>query len=146
MPIHSHSLIRRSRKELYLSAKTWSISESQPKFRRRVVCWFVKTVGKPDAGKPHVRFDEGETWKRSRVGLVRHRQTKGPATDRPHLHHRATSLLYQPNSTCRISHDFRLARFCHFSRLISFASRRDVAEIGCRQHQSLQTVRMLHAN
>ena len=24
-------------------------------------------------------------WKRSMVGLVRHRQTKGPATDRPHL-------------------------------------------------------------
>jgi len=34
------------------------------------------------------------TWKRSMVWLVRHRQTKGPATDRPHLHHRATSRLY----------------------------------------------------
>src|SRR5262245_13565912 len=34
-------------------------------------------------------------WKRSMVWLVRHRQTKGPATDRPHLHHRATSRLYQ---------------------------------------------------
>ena len=33
-------------------------------------------------------------WKRSMVGLVRHRQTKGPATDRPHLNHRATSRLY----------------------------------------------------
>jgi hypothetical protein len=28
------------------------------------------------------------------VRLVRHRQTKGPATDRPHLNHRATSRLY----------------------------------------------------
>ena len=27
--------------------------------------------------------------------LVRHRQTKGPATDRLHLNHRATSRLYQ---------------------------------------------------
>ena len=33
-------------------------------------------------------------WKRSMVGLVRHRQTKEPATDRPHLNHRATSRLY----------------------------------------------------
>jgi hypothetical protein len=33
-------------------------------------------------------------WKRSMIGLVRHRQTKGPATDRPHLNHRATSRLY----------------------------------------------------
>jgi hypothetical protein len=33
-------------------------------------------------------------WKRSTVGLVRHRQTKGPDTDRPHLNHRATSRLY----------------------------------------------------
>jgi hypothetical protein len=28
------------------------------------------------------------------VRLVRHRQTKGPATDRSHLNHRATSRLY----------------------------------------------------
>jgi hypothetical protein len=34
------------------------------------------------------------TWKRSRAELVRHRQTKGPATDRLHLNHRATSRLY----------------------------------------------------
>jgi hypothetical protein len=34
------------------------------------------------------------TWKLSRAALVRHRQTKGPATDRLHLNHRATSRLY----------------------------------------------------
>ena len=34
-------------------------------------------------------------WKRSRVNLVRHRQTKGPETDREHLNHRATSRLYR---------------------------------------------------
>ncbi len=28
------------------------------------------------------------------VRLVRHRQTKGPETDRPYLNHRATSRLY----------------------------------------------------
>jgi hypothetical protein len=34
-------------------------------------------------------------WKRSRVNLVRHRQTKEPGTDRGHLNHRATSRLYR---------------------------------------------------
>ena len=33
-------------------------------------------------------------WKRSMVPLVRHRQTKGPETDRQNLNHRATSRLY----------------------------------------------------
>jgi len=35
-------------------------------------------------------------WKRSTVKLVRHRQTKGPETDRLNLNHRATSRLYSP--------------------------------------------------
>ena len=35
-------------------------------------------------------------WKRSTAGLLRHRQTKGPATDRPYLNHRATPRLYSP--------------------------------------------------
>jgi hypothetical protein len=34
-------------------------------------------------------------WKRSRVNLVRHRQTKELETDRGHLNHRATSRLYR---------------------------------------------------
>ncbi len=34
-------------------------------------------------------------WKRSMVWLVRHRQPKGPETDRPHLTHRATSRLHR---------------------------------------------------
>ena len=34
-------------------------------------------------------------WKRSKVNLVRHRQTKEPGTDRVHLNHRATSRLYR---------------------------------------------------
>jgi hypothetical protein len=33
-------------------------------------------------------------WKPSTVELLRHRRTKGPATDRLHLNHRATSRLY----------------------------------------------------
>src|SRR3954452_15570645 len=43
-------------------------------------------------------------WKRSRVKLGRHPQTKGRDTDRPNLNHRATSRLYatapQPRSPC----------------------------------------------
>ena len=35
------------------------------------------------------------TWKRSRDELLRHRQTKGPETDRLNLNHRATSRLYR---------------------------------------------------
>jgi hypothetical protein len=34
-------------------------------------------------------------WKRGMVRLVRHRQTKEPATDRPHLTYRATARLYR---------------------------------------------------
>ena len=33
-------------------------------------------------------------WKRSTARIMRHRQTKGPETDRPSLHHRATSRLH----------------------------------------------------
>src|SRR5271166_258101 len=41
-------------------------------------------------------------WKRGTVWIMRHRQTKGPDTDRPDLNNRATSRLYsllgfQPN-------------------------------------------------
>jgi len=45
------------------------------------------------------------TWKRSRAELVRHRQTKGPATDRLHLNHRATSRLYTLAAILRVSAD-----------------------------------------
>ena len=34
-------------------------------------------------------------WKRGRVELLRHRQTKGPGTDRLDLNHRATPRLYK---------------------------------------------------
>src|SRR4051812_46159051 len=33
-------------------------------------------------------------WKRGTARLLRHRRTKGPATDRPSLNHRATPRLY----------------------------------------------------
>jgi hypothetical protein len=34
-------------------------------------------------------------WKRGMAQLMRHRQTKGPETDRPRLNHRATPRLYR---------------------------------------------------
>ena len=42
------------------------------------------------------------TWKRRMVRLVRPRQTKGSATDRPHLIHRPTSRPYT-TSYCRVA-------------------------------------------
>jgi len=55
----------------------------------------MKNIGKPCAGNPHARFDEGEQASPSRVGLVRHRQTKGAETDRPDLRtDESCSLLY----------------------------------------------------
>ena len=44
-------------------------------------------------------------WKRSMVGLVRHRQTKGPETDRPNLNHRATSRLHKLEVLARYMDD-----------------------------------------
>jgi len=45
----------------------------------------VKNIGKPCAGKPHARFDEGGPAEAVKARLVRHRQTKGAETDMPHL-------------------------------------------------------------
>jgi hypothetical protein len=41
-------------------------------------CRTVKNIGKPCAGKPHARFDEGGLGTDAMVQLLRHRQTKGP--------------------------------------------------------------------
>jgi hypothetical protein len=42
----------------------------------------VKNIGKPCAGKPHARFDEGGLVELVRVNLFRHRQTKEAETDK----------------------------------------------------------------
>ncbi len=55
-----HLRVGRSRKELYSPSKMVTLSASRPKWNGAIVCWRVKLVGKPDAGNPHVRFDEGE--------------------------------------------------------------------------------------
>ncbi len=48
-------------------------------------CRAVKNIGKPCAGKPHARFDEGGLAKAAMDRLMRHRQTKEAETDRPGL-------------------------------------------------------------
>ena len=53
-------MTKRSRKELYLPAKMVMLSASRPMRNGAVVCWREKPIGKPDAGKLHVRFDERE--------------------------------------------------------------------------------------
>jgi hypothetical protein len=52
--------------------------------RRSVVCLGVKPVGEPDAGNPHVRFDERRRETASWCGLRHRRSAKaaGPATPR----------------------------------------------------------------
>jgi hypothetical protein len=42
----------------------------------------MKNIGKPCAGKPYARFDEGGLVKAPMDWLLRHRQTKGAETDR----------------------------------------------------------------
>jgi len=42
----------------------------------------VKNIGKPCAGEPHARFDEGGLVETVMEGLIRHRQTKEAATDK----------------------------------------------------------------
>ena len=51
---------KRSRKELYLPAKTAKFSESRPLRDKAVVCWWEKPVGEPGALIAHAGFDERE--------------------------------------------------------------------------------------
>ncbi|MEK7851580.1 MAG: hypothetical protein AAB275_06820, partial [Deltaproteobacteria bacterium] len=43
----------------------------------------MKDIGKPCAGKPQARFDEGGLAITAMAWLFRHRQTKGTETDKP---------------------------------------------------------------
>jgi hypothetical protein len=45
----------------------------------------MKNIGKPCAGKPHARFDEGGLANAAMEWLFRHRQMKRAETDKPNL-------------------------------------------------------------
>ena len=45
----------------------------------------MKNIGKPCAGKPHARFDEGGLVEAVTEKRFRHRQTKGAETDKLNL-------------------------------------------------------------
>src|SRR5712692_10731271 len=57
---------------------------------RNIVCLFRE----PDAVTPPVRFDKRGCGNVALVRLLRHRQTKGPVSARPHLNRRATPRLH----------------------------------------------------
>ena len=62
----------------------------------------VKNIGKPCAGEPHARFDEGGQVNPVMLRLLRHHQTKGVETDRPRLKQGkpvlySTQLVPDPN-------------------------------------------------
>lgn len=59
-------------------------------------CLTVKNIGKPCAGKPHARFDEGGLAKAATARLLRHCQTKGAETDRPNLRSQQPALYSTP--------------------------------------------------
>ncbi len=61
-------------------------------------CLGVKHIGKPCAGEPLARFDEGGQATVARVRLLRHRQTKGAATDRLGLRAQDACFLLYPKS------------------------------------------------
>lgn len=86
-----HSVIQRSRKELYSAAKTAMSSESRPGPRQSVVCWRVKPVGEPGAGNPHAGFDEREEETEQGMRLLRHKRGNPDMGLCRSLNHRATS-------------------------------------------------------
>src|SRR5216683_3054376 len=57
---------------------------------QNIVCLFRE----PDAVTPPVRFDKRGCGNVALVRLLRHRQTKGPVSARPHLNRRATPRLH----------------------------------------------------
>ena len=61
------------------------LSRASKRSAGKCACLGVKNIGKPYAGKPHVRFDEEGLVRLTMEWLMRHRQTKGAETDRQFL-------------------------------------------------------------
>ena len=62
-------------------------------------CSAVKNIGKPCAGEPHARFDEGGLVKTATARLFRHRQTKETETDKLNLKPLRPALYSTRNSS-----------------------------------------------
>ena len=68
--------------ELEDALRIWSIQSADNCRLEESACLTVKNIGKPCAGKPHARFDEGGLVEAVTEKLFRHRQTKGAETDK----------------------------------------------------------------
>jgi hypothetical protein len=103
----------------------------------------VKDIGKPCAGKPHARFDEGGLAKAVMMRLFRHRQTKGTGTDKPNLKRQQPALystLYARSTTpgnliateCFVSgsSDAMTMRF-NYTRIAVISKRQNAAILNC---------------
>ena len=69
------------------NADTWRVSSTHlmPGYSECYACLTMKNIGKPCAGKPHARFDEGGLANAATEWLFRHRQMKRAETDKPNL-------------------------------------------------------------
>ncbi len=63
----------------------WAIHGAHASGLEGGACLGVKNIGKPCAGKPHARFDEGGQVKPPMARLLRHRHLSGAETDRSGL-------------------------------------------------------------
>ena len=82
MGLTTPATIRTLQRKLYAKAKQEPASRLYSSGLARGACLGVKNIGKPCAGKPHARFDERGQASATMAQLLRHRQTKGAATDR----------------------------------------------------------------
>ncbi len=74
----------------------WTLQAADDGTLAHGACPGVKSIGKPCTGKPYARFDERGLATAATDGLLRHRQPKGAATDRPSLRSRDTWHLLDP--------------------------------------------------
>ena len=79
----------------------WALQSADNSGLDEGACLTVKNIGKPCAGKPHARFDEGGLAGAVKVRLLRHRQTKGAETDRQHLQPFEPALYSTPDHRSR---------------------------------------------
>ena len=78
-------------KALHQKLAWFALQRGPPAFRGRQREPFLREL---DALTAPVQFDKRGVWKRGRVRLLRHRQTKGPDSVRPPLTRRATPRLH----------------------------------------------------